>query len=171
MRTNELVVFDSIAQSNLPSNKKGAVLSFLERHLGSPSQLVRTHGGRALAHVQAPHQQQSMLRQHGEAVLFGGMLGMVNYFNSGLDVGTKKNIPVDLTTGLVGMLLGTWLGSKGKGIATECNNLAASAYTIFAFRKANTMWGSGLSKKKTPATKIAGEEDEVDPIISCASGL
>lgn len=170
MRTNELVVFDSIAQSNLPSSKKGAVLGFLEKHLGSPSQIARTHGSRALAHIQAPHQQQSMLRQHGEALMFGGLLGAVNYFNSGLDFGSKKNVPADLATGIVSMFLGAWLGSKGKGIATECNNLAASSFTIFGFRKANTMWGSGLTKKKATVSKVAGEDD-VDPIVACASSL
>jgi hypothetical protein len=171
MRANELVVFDSIAGSNLPSQRKGAVLGFLEKHLGaSPSQLARTHGSRALAHLHAPHTQQNMFRQHGEAALFGGLLAVVKH-SVGLDVGTKTVVPVDLSAGLVGLGLGAFLAHKGMGLATECNNLAAASFTLYAFRKTDALFGGGLTRSKvTLGTKVSGEDDE-DPILSCAKGL
>jgi hypothetical protein len=168
MRTNEMVVFDSIAHSNLPSRNKSAVLGFLERYMGgSPGVAAKRYGSSTLSRMRNSHPQQHMVRQQGEAMLFGALLAAAKN-TVGLDAGTKK-IPVDAVTGMVGLGLGALLAHKGIGFATECNNLAASAFTIFSFRKMDGFMG-GKSLLGTTTSKVAGEDDE-DPILACAQDL
>lgn len=154
----EMVVYDSVAGSNLPVRKKSAVLDFLNQHAGSLSK-------RAVRHLHS-NPQQNMLRHQGESVIFGGALGLVNA-TVGLDAGKKKNIPLDGVVAVGSIALGAFLASKGSGFATECNNLAASSLTVMAFRKSGSLLGMSF---KPATSKVAGDDDE-DPIVACAQGL
>jgi hypothetical protein len=132
--------------------------------------MAKEYGSRALDHLQTAHPQQHMLRQQGEALLFGGLLAATKN-TVGLDAGSKK-VPVDGVAALASLALGAFLAHKGIGFATECNNLAASAFTVYSFRKLDAfMGGKSLASltKSTPA-KVAGEDDE-DPVVACARDL
>jgi hypothetical protein len=167
---SNLAVYNEVAGSNMPSRAKSAVLSFMERHTSggtSPSFLQRYPQGQTALLLKRLHgsAHQSMLRQHGEAALFGALYaGAKN--TVGLDVGAKK-FPVDGIVAALALGAGAMLARRGSGLATECNNLAASSLTLLSFRKLDA-----LMSGKLPATKskVAGEDD-LDPVVASAQGL
>ena len=155
----EIVVYDSIAKTNLPPRQKSAVLGFLQQHM-SPDQL-KAVGSHALSRMSASHPQQGMLRQQGESLLFGGAYALASGALGGLDLGTKKNIPLDAGVAAVSLVAGAVLASKGSGLATECNNLAASSLTLLGYRKTAAVLGLATTAVKSVTSKISGEEDGI----------
>lgn len=169
--SQSLVVYDSVASSNMPQRAKSAVLNFLDRYtggtVGTPSFIQRFPQGKTAALLRELNAkpQQSMSRQQGEALLFGGLLAAAKN-TVGLDVGAKKNVPVDGLTAAAALGLGALLARRGSGLATECNNLAASALTLLSFRKLDALMGGKLTLSKT---SISGDDE--DPVVASASGL
>jgi hypothetical protein len=161
MRTGEMVVYDSLQRSNLPRAKKSAVMSFLDQHMGG----LTRQAGRALSHRGGSAHHQGMIRQNAESFAFGALLGTVNS-TVGLDMGTAKNIPLDAAVA-AGSLVGAYL-LRDHGIATELNNLAATGFSVFGFRKGSALLGN--AKALVTKTKVAGEDDE-DPICRAAQEL
>lgn len=170
--SQSLVVYDSVASSNMPQRAKSAVLNFLDRYtggaVGTPSFIQRFPKGRTAALLRELNAkpQQSMTRQQGEALLFGGLLAATKN-TVGLDVGKAKNVPVDGLTAVVSLGLGALLARRGSGLATECNNLAASALTLLSFRKLDALMAGKLPSVKAA---ISGDDDE-DPVVACGHEL
>lgn len=105
-----------------------------------------------------------MLRQQGEALLFGALYaGTKN--TVGLDIGSKK-VPVDGVVAALALGAGALLSRRGSGLATECHNLAASSLTLLSFRKLDALMSGKLPTIKS---KVAGEDE--DPIVASAQGL
>lgn len=164
MRTGEMVVYDSIAHSNLPRGQKSTVMNFLDRNLGGITKHA-SHFGSSLTRAQYGKRSQGMLRQNAESFAFGTMLGALNS-TVGLDVGAKKNIPLD-----VGVAAASLLGAyvlRNYGVANELNNLAATSFSVFGFRKGSALLGG--AKSLVTKSKVAGEDDE-DPICRAAQEL
>jgi hypothetical protein len=164
MRTGEMVVYDSVAHSNLPRGQKSSVLNFLDRNLGGLSKHASSFGS-ALTTRRYGHAQQGMIRQNAESFAFGALLGTVNS-TVGLDAGTKKNIPIDVGVAAAS-LIGAYL-LRNYGVATELTNLAATGFSVFGFRKGSALLGS--AKSIVTKSKVAGEDDE-DPICRAAQEL
>jgi hypothetical protein len=164
MRTGEMVVYDSIAQSNLPRGQKSAVMSFLDRNLGGLTKHAAGFGS-ALTSRRRGAASQGMIRQNAESFAFGAMLGTVNS-TIGLDAGAKKNIPIDVGVAAAS-LLGAYL-LRSYGVATELTNLAATGFSVFGFRKGSALLGS--AKTLVTRSKVAGDDDE-DPICRAAQEL
>lgn len=163
----EVVVYDSIVKTNLPPRQKSAVLSFLQQHM-SPAQL-KTVGSHTLSKLRASHPQQGMIRQQGESLLFGGAYALANGALGGLDLGSKKNMPLEAGVAAVSLVGAAVLSSRGSGLATEANNLAASSLTLLAFRKTSAVLGLATSTVKSVTSKISGEEE--DSILAAAKEL
>lgn len=165
MRTGEMVVYDSIAHSNLPRGQKSTVMNFLDRHLGGVSKHASQFGSSLTARRHG-HAEQGMIRQNAESFAFGAMLGTV-HSTVGLDVGAKKNIPIDVGVAAAS-LLGAYL-LRNYGVATELHNLAATGFSVYGFRKGSALLGSAKTLVKS---KVAGDDDEDDdPICRAAQGL
>lgn len=164
MKTGEMVVYDSIAHSNLPYGRKSAVMSFLDRNLGGLTKHAAGFGS-ALTRPRFTAGQQGMIRQNAESFAFGALLGTVNS-TVGLDAGAKKNIPIDVGVAAAS-LFGAYL-LRNYGVATELNNLAASSFSVFGFRKGTALLGG--AKALVTKSKVAGDDDE-DPILRAAQEL
>lgn len=161
---SSVVVYDSIASSNMPGRTKSAVLNFLNRYQSAGSSfLARYPEGRTAALLKGG---QSTLRQQGEAALFGAALAITKN-TIGLELGARK-IPVDGLIAAAALGAGYLLGNRGSGLATECRNLAASSLTLLSYRKADALMTGGTSKLKT---KVSGEDDYIDPVIASAETL
>ena len=166
---SNLAVYEGVVGSNMPSCTKSAVLNFLERYTGgsSPSFLQRYPQGQTALLLKRLHgsAHQSMLRQQGEALLFGALYaGAKN--TVGLDV-TSRKIPLDGIVAALSLVSGAMLSRRGSGLATECNNLAASSLTLMSFRKLDALMSGKLPTIKS---KVAGEDD-LDPVVASAQGL
>jgi len=166
MRTGEMVVYDSIANSNLPRGQKSSVLNFLDRNLGGLTKHATSFGS-ALTSRRYGHAQQGMLRQNAESFAFGALLGTVNS-TVGLDAGANKNIPIDVGVAAAS-LLGAYL-LRNYGVATELTNLAATGFSVFGFRKGSALLGGAKSFVTKTTSKVAGDDDE-DPICRAAQEL
>lgn len=157
-----MIAMRSIMHSNLPAREKSVIRDFVDRHTGGKATAQLMHLGKTgLSRLHASHGQ-SLIRQGGEAVVVGGLLGAVNA-TVGLDYGTKK-IPVDATLAVAAA--GAAVILHRSGLSTEARNVMSSSLTVYAFRKVSAMMG------KVPAsgTAVAGESDE-DPIIAAARAL
>lgn len=96
-----------------------------------------------------------------QAVLAGGVLGLVDAYNDGLDV---KGIPVDATAGAVLGIAAVAYDSRATArLADSCN-------TIYGFRKVKSVIGllgskmmSGM-KPQVEASSVAGEVTERTPV-------
>jgi hypothetical protein len=166
-RTGEMVVYDSIAHSNLPRHHKSTVMSFLDRNLGGLTKHASRFGSHLTAHRAGGMHHQGILRQNGESFIFGSALGIMNGASGGLDMGTNRNIPVDAGIAFAS-LLGAYF-TRNYGISTEFTNLAASSFTVFGFRKGSALLGSAKSLTSKVTSAVHGEDD--DPIVSAASEL
>jgi hypothetical protein len=163
---NEMVVFDSIAHSNLRPSQKSSVMKFLDRHVGGSGTML-TKFGRHLSQPNTITHRQGAIRQHGESFVFGALLGAVNS-SVGLEVGPKKNIPLDGVLAVLS-LIGAYAGRR-YAVANELNNLAASSFTVYGFRKSAELLGGTKALVGKVTSKVAGEDDS-DPIFVAAQSL
>lgn len=100
------------------------------------------------------------VRQGGESVLVGGLLGVAHVeLATGLDV---KKVPLDAALGVLG--LGAGVAFAHEEFARDMQNIGSAALTTFAFRKSFEL----AAKKKAerggglPGGHIAGEFDVVN---------
>lgn len=134
MASGDMVVFESIAQSNLPRREKNALLNWWE----DSRSIVRRRSGRSSG-AEGP---MGMLIQLIEAFGTGAVLGALHAeLKHGLDI---NGIPADAALALFASVGGTIYGSE------LSQNIADDATAIFAFRKTHTL----LTAIKS---RIAGE--------------
>ncbi|MGH9966567.1 MAG: hypothetical protein ACREBG_01870 [Pyrinomonadaceae bacterium] len=172
----EMLVYDSIAQSNIPRGEKSAIRRWFEKTTG----LTHFGGARSVARETG-----LAVRQAGEGGLTGLALGAAHAsLKTGLDV---KKVPVDAVVAVAGIATG--IAMAGEEMAHDARNVGTAGLTVFAFRKGyDLMAEKKLQRGEAPGgtfgpaqkSKIAGEDDEdtsdavdvgEDPIVAAAKSL
>lgn len=150
------LAFHSIAQSNLPNEKKTAIRRFFERVTGSAlapgydkAVTVAAEGGQ-------------LLRQDGEALIIGAGLGMLAAEGK-LDIGKNNNLPIDGLIAGGGALGALLLANHPLGVAPDLRNASAIALGILTFRKTQA-WRE--KNKGTASTSSASPSAHGDPILA-----
>lgn len=115
------------------------------------------------------------LRQGGESLLMGGLLGAASvHLKTGLDV---KKVPLDGAVGVLGLVGGAALAHEefGKDLA----NAGAAGLTVFAYRKTQAFLAEkARAAGKTPGFEVHGDDEAFvngeigeDPIVAAARFL
>lgn len=116
------------------------------------------------------------LRQVGESVIVGGLLGAASVqLPTGLDV---KKIPIDAVLGALGLVGGAALAHEefGKDLA----NAGAAGATVFSYRKTQAFLAAkARAAGKTPGFEAHGDDEHFvhgdfgaeDPIVAAARFL
>lgn len=164
---NDIIVFDSIARSNMPPQSKSAAMRILDEVTGG--QVARSIGERgklALQAMAAP--QHGLVREGVESAGIGMILGAIESARTdGLDIKTPMgvSVPVDAVVGILGLVASGL--SKNSRISADGRTAGNVGLGIYGYRM-----GGRLTKllgfAATPTTsKVAGE----DPIVSTAERL
>lgn len=177
MATAPMILFESIAQSNIPRSDKGAIARYLDKMTGGrASEYLETardsNFGISGHHVEAGGHLIRSTLEHG-AVGFG--LGAMH-----AEVGLDHIIPLDLTLGVMAGIASALLCKSE--VCTDFRNISGQAVGIFGFRKGYALIAEKrLAKGQQPAgafarggAKVAGESDwgaEEDGILAAARGL
>ena len=116
------------------------------------------------------------LRQGGESLLVGGILGVASVqLKTGLDM---KKVPLDAAVGVLGLIGGAAMAHEEFG--ADLGNAGSAALTVFAFRKTQQyMADKARAAGKTPGFEVHGDDDEgfvhgdsgEDPIVAAARFL
>jgi hypothetical protein len=159
IRPNDLIVFDSIAQSNIPTPQKTAALRVLDEVTGGAvAQRVGERGRQALQGLVAP--QHGAVREGLESVLAGSLLGAIESARGTLDVTTPVGvkIPLDLAVGVLGLIASAYV--KSPRLQGDARTVANVGLGVYGYRQ-----GAALTKllgfSATPKSSIAGEDDPI----------
>jgi len=116
------------------------------------------------------------LRQGGESLLVGGILGAASVqLKTGLDV---KKVPLDAVVGVLGLLGGAAMAHEEYGV--DLRNAGATGLSVFAYRKTQAFLAEKARKAgKTPGFEVHGDDEgfvhgdvgQEDPIIAAARFL
>jgi hypothetical protein len=132
-----------------------------------------------------------VIRQGGESLLTGGLLGFLHVeLKGGLDMQMgNSTVPVDGAMAVLGLGGAIAAATHPTGIATDMRNIGGTALGIFSFRKTLELLGEkklatggSIGGKLGPKTgaKVAGDIDEgiaasdigaEDPIVSFARSM
>jgi hypothetical protein len=160
-----------LSESGMPEAQKSAIRRWYENAKGGSSAMAR-----AKLHAAAAGEG---LRQGGESLLVGGMLGAAHVqLKTGLDV---KKVPIDAVVGVLGLLGGAAMAHEQYG--SDLRNAGAAGLAVFSFRKTYALLAE--KKKKaggTPGGTFTGEDfndqgnfnsdiGAEDPIIAAARFL
>lgn len=176
--TQSMVVFDSLAHSNMPRHHKSVIAKYLDTLTGGrASQALKSTRGLGVRghHIEAGGH---IVRSSTESLLVGGLLGAVH-----AEVGLDHLVPMDLILSLLAM--GASVGLSKSDVCTDFRIMSASALSVFSFRMGyKLMAEKAIAKGKQPAgmfvggSKMAGESDwsgesdmSGDPLVDAAKGL
>lgn len=177
MATAPMILFESIAQSNIPHREKGVITRYLDKMTGGRASdyldlAKEKAGGLSVHHAEAGGHLIRSTLEHG-AVGFG--LGALH-----AEVGLDHIVPIDLVLGgLTGIASAVLCRSEA---CTDFRNISGQSVGIFAFRKGFALFAEKrLAKGQQPAgtfakgaVKVAGESDwagEEDGILAAARNL
>ena len=172
MASTDILIYDSIAASNIPKREKSVIQSWVDSVTGIA-------GPRGQYHSPAGHLAGFVgtLRQYSEGVAVGAALGALHAeLKNGLDVG---GAPIDGAAGFVAGGLAMFFGGTEAG--TTLNNIGSHSSCVYSFRSIHKLRaemlrakgrvpGGVVSGASTKASTIAGEDDE-DPIVIAARNM
>ena len=164
-QTPEMIVFDSIAQSNLPTAKKSAIMQWYDNVSGGAGRQYLAERGRSvLSSFQAP--KHGVIRETAESIGIGGILGAIARARAdGLDIKRGgMTIPADLVAGIAALITANRMKS---GVAEDVKNAGNVALGIYGYRKGGDVVAKLGFAAEPKTSTIAGE----DGITSCAKGL
>jgi hypothetical protein len=170
---SDSMMLSHIEHSNIPHTEKSAIRRWYDKvHSGG-------HLARAKKHVAAGG---NTIRQGGEALMVGGILGAVSAkLPNGLDANVRgKSVPIDAIVAVAGLGLGVVAAHEEFG--QDLTNAGATAMAIFAFRKTEKLVKDKLAQKgAAPAKQLAAKVGKVageygadygeDPIVAAARKL
>lgn len=169
MGLSDIVVYDSVMKSNIPTQEKSAIGKWFERMTNIvPARSDDSSRGISKEHVVSAVQafRQSL---ESNAVSFG--LGAL-HAEVGLDIG---RVPVDAVGGTL-LTVGSVAMAKSE-ISRDLLNMGVACQNCFTFRKGHA-WAAARKERQgdAPATKmgqvnIAGEGDSDDPIVQVAKTI
>lgn len=167
---SDILIYDSIAQSNIPKREKSLIQSWVDTVTGIASnrdrEVYRSPAGHLAGFI-------GTLRQYAEGGGVGIVMGAMHAeFKNGLDVG---GVPVDGATGLAAGGLGLLCGGEAR---TTLNNIGSHSTGIYSFRMVHKLRAEMLrSKGRVPGGTVKGDpatiagEDESDPIVQAARAM
>lgn len=156
MAENQLpgsLTIHELSESGLPSSQQSAIKRWYESVKGGSNAMAR-----AKMHAAAAGEG---LRQGGEGLLVGGLLGAVDTeLKNGLDI--KGKAPIDAIIGVGGLLAGAAMAHTPYGV--DMRNAGAAAIAVFGYRKTRQL----LTEKKRQAGKTPGYEQKTDKLFEVA---
>lgn len=174
-----MIVFDSIARSNLPQREKSYLARWADSMTGGrASEFLQDRRGGMNFGMSHLHTGLDTVRQYGEGITTGGILGALHAH----DAMDPFGVPVD---GVAGLLLGALgvMGSEHES-SKDARNVGASCATIYSFRKVSAvlkklsgdMAGEGAVSDQDPNSPMGSGTDnsevgEDDPIVAFAKTL
>lgn len=163
MANTDILVYDSLAKSNIPVREKNQITSWIEKVSGLPLAAPRRR-----AVVDEGISFLNTFRQYSEGSLVGAALGAV-HAEFGLDV---KGVAVDGTAGVA-----AGIGSVLLGGSTDLVNIGSHASCVYSFRKIHALRSEMIRAKggvprgvAQQGAAMAGESDE-DPIVTAAKAM
>jgi hypothetical protein len=154
-KANELDLYRSAVESNLPAKQKSAFARILDKMTGGKiSEYAEKTGVKITgSHLRATGK---LARQVGEESAMGAAYGYIDA-KMGLDVG---KVPIDGSTGIISSLGAIAAGDSW--IGTEARNVASASFTVLSFRKMKDFY----SKKRSAGASVTGDNDmEEDPVL------
>lgn len=142
-----------LSEAGMPATQQSAIRRWYESVKGGSNAMAR-----AKLHAAAAGEG---LRQGGESLLVGGMLGAIDTeLKNGLDI--KGKVPVDAVVGVAGLLAGAAMAHTNYGV--DLRNAGAAGLAVFGYRKTRQL----LSEKKRQAGKTPGYEQKTDKLFEVA---
>jgi hypothetical protein len=164
----EVVLYDSIRQSNIPREEKSQLRQWFEGTVGNALTQVRPRG--------QVRSGLSAFRQSSESLLTGAVLGALNVeLKNGLDV---HGVPVDGVAGVILTAASAVAGDSEFG--PDARNIGTQCLGIWSFRQTTDLLAEKrLAKGKTlpphlthSGAKVAGESNVAgDPIVQASKVL
>ena len=174
--SQSMVVFDSLAHSNIPRHQKSVIAKYFDTLTGGrASQALSGFSGIRGHHVEASGH---LIRSSTESLLVGGVLGAAH-----AEFGLDHLVPMDLVLSLLAM--GASVGLSKSDVSSDFRIMGASALSVFSFRMGyKLMAEKAIAKGKQPAgvfvgaSKMSGESDwgadsdmGADALVEAAKGL
>jgi hypothetical protein len=169
---SDILIYDSIAASNIPKREKSLIQSWVD----SVSNI--TSGPPRQYHKPAGHLEGFIgtLRQYSEGAAVGAVLGVVHAeLKNGLDI---AGAPVD---GLAGFVAGSLSLLMSGEAATSLTNIGSHSSCVYSFRQMHKLRAEMLrAKGRVPGGTVSGTstkpstmagEDANDPIVQAAMKL
>lgn len=167
---SNLALYDSVLSSNLSPNVKSDLRRWFEGATGM--RLSVPSAGKIAHHAKRG---MSAVRQSGEAVITGGILGLIHVEGkTGLDV---FGVPVDAI--LWGLATFGGIAAGEHELGADSLNVAADCLTVFSFRMTTNFLtarkvakGQAVPSHLIPGSKIHGESVMgEDPILRAARNI
>jgi hypothetical protein len=164
----------AIARTDLPAAEKSALRRFVEQ-VRSGGSIVATRAGATM------HATGSAIRQGGEALLTGGVLGAIHGHTGTLDHGRHK-VPVDGAVAGAGLLGSVALAMVGLDeFSPDARNVGSAAAAVWSARMTKhftelkkaglplSLPGSGPTPPPPPGAAAHGDfgaDGSLDPIVA-----
>ena len=167
-RASDLVLYDNVLSSNLPSTAKSEMRRWFERTTGHSLALPAM--GKLGHHLKRGV---SAMRQSGEAGITGGLLGLIHSeAKTGLDV---HGVPVDAL--LWALATVGSVAAADHELGTDAANIGANCLAVFSFRmttnfivRRKVAKGQAVPVHLIPGSAVHGESSVhgEDPILKVA---
>lgn len=168
MSSMDMIVFDSLARSNMPTREKTSLIRrFADEMTGGRAGNYINRAERSYGH----HSVETFLdtfRQASEQPAMGAILGALAAKRM-LDV---KKVPVDMAGGL--FLTGMGAIFAHKGYSRDLVNLGTANLTVFAFRKVFGLLadhGASMAGEDDWSSSSSDSDTGADPIVEAAKEL
>lgn len=168
MAAGDIVLYDSLNKSNIPTEEKSQLRRWFESSVGQALTVNRPRG-----QVRAGL---SAFRQGSESLLTGAILGAINVESkTGLNV---MGVPVDGAAGVILTAASALAGDSE--LAPDARNIGTSCLGIYAFRQTTELLAEKrLAKGKalpphlaSGGAKVAGDSNVgADPIVQAGKVL
>jgi hypothetical protein len=165
---HELMVLDSVARSNLPSQEKSIIRQFIDQTTGGRGSAYLAEQKRAIAKRFTAHERSRPV-EAAESLVVGGLLGAIGASRAkGLNIGVGPlTVPADLLLGVGGHILSAALASHLPGMAEDTANAANAGLAVFGYRQGAALSALAGLKATASTSTMAGE----DPIVAAAQKL
>lgn len=173
MVRDEMIVYDSIARSNIPRRDKSSIREWVE---GMADLTPRRSGGNGRLSSEHVVSVAQMFRQNSEATITGGLMAAAHVnLRNGLDT---FPVSIDGAGSIVGNLASVFLAKNE--VSRDLLNFGSNCTTIYSFRKFYEVLaelkvqrggsvGGTFGKK---AATVAGEKNNgEDPVRKAAEAL
>jgi hypothetical protein len=168
MSAADMIVFDSLARSNIPYQEKSMIRRWADAMTGGEASNFLRRQERRYG-VSTVETFVNVFRQAAEQPAMGAILGVLAAKRM-LDV---NRVPVDFASGALLSTLGLWASLNDKSYGSDLVNLGTAGFTVFSFRKTFALFASdGASMAgEWDSDSDGSSETGEDPIINAAKNL
>lgn len=168
MSTADMIVFDSLARSNIPYQEKSLIRRWADAMTGGAASSFMRQQERRYG-VSAVETFVNVFRQASEQGATGAVLGVLAAKRM-LDV---NRVPVDLTAGVTLTGLGLLASLNDRAYGSDLVNVGTAGFTVFGFRKTFSLFadpGASMGGEWDSDSDSSSETGE-DPIVNAAKNL